>query len=147
MLTLLLKKKKIVVLRSGMDYERDICVGVVCPMTVFLLMLCEDVCVSFSFEASKFQYMPPARQLRNIYIEIFFCVFHCETYTKYVPRIVFCWLNWPSIVTLAISFFFLHSDTECDYILYAPSGGYSFIFFEKIVQNLFDHDLSLDQFK
>ena len=52
-LTLLYQKKYIVVLQSGMDYVRDMCVGVVCPMTVSLLVLCEDVGVSFSSEASK----------------------------------------------------------------------------------------------
>ena len=35
-------------MRSRMGYVHDICVGVVCPMTVSLLMLCEDVGVSFS---------------------------------------------------------------------------------------------------
>ena len=36
-----------------MDYVHVMCVGVVCPMTFSLLMLCEDVGVSFSCEVSK----------------------------------------------------------------------------------------------
>ena len=36
-----------------MDYVHVMCVAVVCPMAVSLLMLCEDVGVSFSSGASK----------------------------------------------------------------------------------------------